>query len=559
MNTSAFAWLRKQLHPQRNRIAILLLLHILLGGSSVLYALLLKRVIDAATNGCDTRLAGCFMGLIALTAGQIALRAAERHTAERARSECENRLKAGLFGHLLEKDYAAVTAVHSGEWMNRLTSDTVVAANGYTEILPNAGGMLVKLVGALVLLLLLEHRFVPILLIGGVLMILLTYLFRKVLKRLHKTVQEKDGAVRTYLQEILGSMLVVRSFSAKEQSAYQAQLRMNTHQTARMQRNRFSNLCNIGFGSAMQGMYLLGIGYCASGILNGTVSYGTLIAVMQLVAQIQSPLANITGYFPRFYAMLASAERLMEAENYADDGSSGAKTHDEINRFYRDEFSAIAVKIDEFSYRDEQRQRMAVLRGLDFRIRKGEFIALTGDSGCGKSTLLKLLLCLYPLEHGTRLLECQEKEAILLTAKEHRLFAYVPQGNHLMSGTIREIVSFADRGRMADTNAVQNALRSACAEEFVAALPDGIETELGEHGHGLSEGQMQRLAIARALFADCPILLLDEATSALDAETEQRLLHNLREMTAHTVLIVTHRPAALEICDRVFRMQPPET
>mgnify|MGYP003293486226 CR=1 FL=1 len=559
MNTSAFAWLRKQLHPQRNRIAILLLLHILLGGSSVLYALLLKRVIDAATNGCDTRLAGCFMGLIALTAGQIALRAAERHTAERARSECENRLKAGLFGHLLEKDYAAVTAVHSGEWMNRLTSDTVVAANGYTEILPNAGGMLVKLVGALVLLLLLEHRFVPILLIGGVLMILLTYLFRKVLKRLHKTVQEKDGAVRTYLQEILGSMLVVRSFSAKEQSAYQAQLRMNTHQTARMQRNRFSNLCNIGFGSAMQGMYLLGIGYCASGILNGTVSYGTLIAVMQLVAQIQSPLANITGYFPRFYAMLASAERLMEAENYADDGSSGAKTHDEINRFYRDEFSAIAVKIDEFSYRDEQRQRMAVLRGLDFRIRKGEFIALTGDSGCGKSTLLKLLLCLYPLEHGTRLLECQEKEAILLTAKEHRLFAYVPQGNHLMSGTIREIVSFADRGRMADTNAVQNALRIACAEEFVAALPDGIETELGEHGHGLSEGQMQRLAIARALFADCPILLLDEATSALDAETEQRLLHNLREMTAHTVLIVTHRPAALEICDRVFRMQPPET
>lgn len=559
MNTSAFAWLRKQLHPQRNRIAILLLLHILLGGSSVLYALLLKRVIDAATNSCDTRLAGCFMGLIALTAGQIALRAAERHTAERARSECENRLKAGLFGHLLEKDYAAVTAVHSGEWMNRLTSDTVVAANGYTEILPNAGGMLVKLVGALVLLLLLEHRFVPILLIGGVLMILLTYLFRKVLKRLHKTVQEKDGAVRTYLQEILGSMLVVRSFSAKEQSAYQAQLRMDTHQTARMQRNRFSNLCNIGFGSAMQGMYLLGIGYCASGILNGTVSYGTLIAVMQLVAQIQSPLANITGYFPRFYAMLASAERLMEAENYADDGSSGAKTHDEINRFYRDEFSAIAVKIDEFSYRDEQRQRMAVLRGLDFRIRKGEFIALTGDSGCGKSTLLKLLLCLYPLEHGTRLLECQEKEAILLTAKEHRLFAYVPQGNHLMSGTIREIVSFADRGRMADTNAVQNALRIACAEEFVAALPDGIETELGEHGHGLSEGQMQRLAIARALFADCPILLLDEATSALDTETEQRLLHNLREMTAHTVLIVTHRPAALEICDRVFRMQPPET
>ena len=174
-----------------------------------------------------------------------------------------------------------------------------------------------------------------------------------------------------------------------------------------------------------------------------------------------------------------------------------------------------------------------------------------GHSGCGKSTVLKLLMSIYQLDSGERYLIDTDGEKTL-SAEWHRMFAYVPQGNQLMSGTIREVVAFADKADMQNDERINQALHIACADEFVSELDGGIDTLLGERGTGLSEGQMQRIAIARAIFSDSLILLLDEATSALDADTEKRLLQNLRSMTDKTVVIVTHRPAALEICDRVI-------
>ncbi|MBR6580364.1 MAG: ATP-binding cassette domain-containing protein [Ruminococcus sp.] len=188
---------------------------------------------------------------------------------------------------------------------------------------------------------------------------------------------------------------------------------------------------------------------------------------------------------------------------------------------------------------------------ISFEISKGEYVALMGHSGCGKSTLLKLLMNIYPLDNGERYLLDNDGEKTI-TAEWHRLFAYVPQGNQLMSGTIREIVAFADRATMHNDERIINALQIACADKFVSELVNGIDTMLGERGAGLSEGQLQRIAIARAIYSDSPILLLDEATSALDEYTERQLLQNLRKMTDKTVLIVTHRPAVLEICDRVI-------
>ena len=188
-------------------------------------------------------------------------------------------------------------------------------------------------------------------------------------------------------------------------------------------------------------------------------------------------------------------------------------------------------------------------------IRKGEFIALAGRSGCGKSTFLKLLMGIYQPDSGAFVL-VEEGSERKLTAADRGLFAYVPQGNMLMSGTIREIVTFYDPQEMGQEEKIRQALRIACAEEFVDSLPQGLDTQLGEHGAGLSEGQIQRIAVARAIFSERPVLLLDEATSALDEHTEARLLDNLRSMTHKTVLIVTHRPRACEICDRVITLEP---
>ena len=553
MKENIVKWLSAVTGKYKLYIVFLAILQGVLGGSSVLYAVLLRNTIDSAADKDRSAFLLALSTVVGLVAIQIVLRAVVRWLEEFSRSMIENIFKSRLFEVLLKKDYASVTDTHSGEWLNRLTSDTQVTANGMIEILPGILGMAVKMIGALVMLLIIEPKFLYVLIPGGAALIGLTYAFRKVLKRLHKSIQEKDGSLRVFLQERLGSLMIVRTFSAEQQSKVQADRKMTEHRNARMKRNHFSNVCNIGFSAAMNGMYLLGLGYCGVGIIGGTVSYGTLTAVLQLISQIQSPFANITGYLPKFYAMTASAERLREAESFADDCLTEPKTKEEIQRFYDKDFSGISLRNICFTYRSNDRE--SVLHDLYLDIQKGQYIAFSGHSGCGKSTVLKLMMCLYHPDSGEMMMQKTDDTEIPLTSEWHRLFAYVPQGNQLMSGTIREIIAFGNPERINDTDCMNRALQISCADDFVQELESGVDTVLGERGTGLSEGQMQRIAIARAIFSDNPILLLDEATSSLDENTEKRLLENIRNMTDKTVVIITHRPKALEICDRVIRFE----
>ena len=594
MKTGAKKWLFTVPGSRKIYILFLVVLQSLHGASGVLYALILRGIVDAAVNQNAPGFWNGVLRILLLVTGQIILRALIRRLNELSKSELENCFKQRLFRTILTRDYTAVSAVHSGEWMNRLTNDTVVAANGCVEIVPEVTGMVVKLVSALFMLTALDRRFARIFIPGGILLLLFTWGFRKVLKNLHKSVQEADGSLRIFLQERLGSLLIVRSFAAEELTAAQAETKMTEHQRARMKRNAFSNLCNIGFGAAMNAMYLFGVIYCGYGILTRQITFGTLTAVTQLISQIQVPVANITGYLPRYYAVLASAERLMEAETLPGDLSgaetlpgdlSGAEargdgngvrlmTAEEIRELYRDHLDAIGMKNICFRYDapPEKREGMRgpegmrgtdgkcgtegsswVLEDISLEIQKGEFVAIMGRSGCGKSTLLKLLMCICTPESGKRYYITEDEEEKALDARMRRLFAYVPQGNQLLSGTIREVLTFSG-SIPADDLTIRESLRISCAEEFINDLEDQLDSVLGERGSGLSEGQMQRLAIARALCSGAPVLLLDEATSALDESTEQKLLSNLRAMRDRTVVIVTHRRSTIRFCDEVIML-----
>jgi ATP-binding cassette subfamily B protein len=546
MRNKTNRWLWHAPGRKKGWIAALTAAQVIAGGTGVLYALLLKNIINSAAAHDSGAFWHFAMLILLLAAGQLALRAVVRWLNELSKSTLENTFKKRLMDNILRKDYASVSAAHSGEWMNRLTNDTVVVADGYADILPGLTGMVVRLVSALVMLFVLDSTFALVLVPGGLVLMALTYAFRKVLKRLHKQMQESDGKLRVFLQERIGNLMVLKSYAAEEQTAKETEEKLLAHQSARMKKNHFSNFCNIGFGTAMHGMYLFGVVYCAYGIMTESVSYGMLTAVMQLIGQIQSPFANISGYLPRWYAMTASAERLMEIEQFPDDGAEKTLSLERISDYYEKEFHTITLRDACFTYAGDDMP--VVLNHLNLEISKGEIVAFTGRSGCGKSTVLKLMLALYPLDGGERQVDGRP-----LTAAWRRLFAYVPQGNALMHGSIREIVSFAAPEKVNDEGKLQRALTIACAADFVSRLEHGIDTELGERGTGLSEGQMQRLAIARAIFADNPILLLDEATSALDGQTERQLLQNIRSLTDKTVVIVTHRPAALSICDRVLQ------
>lgn len=390
-------------------------------------------------------------------------------------------------------------------------------------------------------------------------MVLFSTAFREKMKKLHKDIQQKDGNLRVFLQDTLGNLPIIHSYALEEQAEYSAAARMEEHRRARMRRSNFSNLCNLGFGAVMHGVYLLGAVLCGYGILTGTMTYGTFMAVLQLVGQVQMPFANISGFLPRTYAMLASAERLLAVESLPASDAGTVHSLEEMHHCYEDKFEALGVWNAGFTYlppaaspeeRNTKNGMPVVVHGLNLEVRKGQYLAFVGGSGLGKSTVLKLLLCLYPLDEGKRYLVCGGRQ-IPLDGSWQRLFAYVPQDNHLMSGTVRQIVTFADPAHAGDDVRLQKALQVACADSFVEGLEKGVDTLLGERGMGLSEGQMQRLAIARAVFSERPVLMLDECTSALDAATEQRVLANLRRMTDKTVMIVTHRPEALKICDAV--------
>lgn len=525
-------------------VLLLVLLNSAISISAVAFALVLREAIDGAVSGNKMVFLKFVIILGLIMVGQIAARGVIRFLDEYVRSGMENVIKTRLYETILSRKYSAITAYHTGELLNRITNDAVVVADGFVQIIPGIIAMLVKLAGAAAVLFVLDYRFSVIFFAGGGLVLIFTTLFRRVMKKLHKDVQAADGVLRSYLSENLGSLMVLKTFGAERKSIDTSKQYMDKHRFMRMKRNKFSNICNVGFGLVMNGGYIFGLCWCSFGILHGSITYGTLSAVLQLVDQLWAPLANMTGYLPKFYGMLSSAERCMELETLEEEHVESQFSRDYCRELYKD-MTAIECKNITFRYEDD-----IILENADISIGKGELITIMGNSGAGKSTLLKLLLAIYEPEKGTLEIKT-EKESYALTEKYRKMFAYVPQGNFLMSGNVTSaIASLDDTSADVDMDKVKAVAHIACADTFVEKLEHGYDTLIGERGMGISEGQAQRLAIARALYTDAPVLLLDEATSALDEQIEKNVLKNIRELTDKTVIIVSHRKAELEVCDR---------
>lgn len=558
-DNNTLRWLIGSAKGKKRYVAILVVIQAVSAAINIFSALFMAGIIDSAVaRDWDTFRFYCMLE-VAKVIVQTLLTIMRHYLEEYTKASLENNLKKRLFRNILIGDYATVTAVHSGEWMTRLTSDAAVVANGMTGILPGLVGMAVRLVLSLCLVVSIAPVFGGSLVLGGGVVILFTWGLRKAMKHLHKQVQESDSRLRVFLTERLGSMMILRAFEQEESAVKQGIEHMNAHKAARMKKNHITNLFHSGFSFMVNCVYVGGAIFCGYGILMGTMSYGSFTAMLQLVAKVQGPIGNISGFFPQYSAMLASAERLMEAEAHQPEQKQAAV--EDMDDYYHHSFRAIGLRNAGFTYlavgdkEGDKESRPTVLKGLDMEIGKGQYVAFCGPSGCGKSTVLKLLMSMYNLDEGQRYLLDSEGERPM-DAAWRGLFAYVPQGNQLMSGTIRDVVTFADTQERLKDDKIHRALEIACADQFVSELPEGLDTLLGERGAGLSEGQMQRIAIARAIFSERPILLLDEATSALDEQTEAKVLDNLRSMTDKTVIIVTHRPAALEITDKIIHFSP---
>lgn len=540
-------WISKAIENRKWMVLVLSLIQSLMALDGVVFALLMRAAIDSAVAGKAFGFQRAALGLVILIMIQIGLRALNNFLAEDTKASVENCLRRKSFRGILQKDYRRITGYHTGELMNRLTSDTLVVANGVVTLLPSLISMIIRILGVLVVMYTIESWFTLIFFIGGCLMAICSLLPRGWLKSLHKQVQESDGNVRCLLQECLESLLVIHTFGCEEKMEKNSIQKMKEHRRIRRKKANVSNIFSVGLNFVVQCGYLLGFIWCGFGILHGRISYGTLTAVIQLIGQIQAPFAGIGNIFPQFSSMLASAERLMDltvGEN------ADRKKSDMTREAVYAQMEKICFEQVSFRY-DADRP---VLKDDTFFVRKGEFAALIGTSGIGKSTIMKLLLSVYEPDGGQIYLQCSDKK-MPVSELPAGMFAYVPQGNHLMSGTISEVVGFAEHSEKISMEKVVYSCQTACAHDFIMELPMRYDTLLGEKGAGLSEGQMQRLAVARAIYSGCPILLLDEATSALDASTERRLISSLKNLSDRTVFLVTHRKEVWELCDRVLKRE----
>lgn len=543
----------------------LIFLTLLAAASAVLNlfgAVLLKDLIDAAASKDAGAVVRYSIYFVTQILALILLSLLQRYLRERTVILVDQTLQHRLFSCLLSKDFSKVSARHPESWLTRIRQDSLQAAGVYVSFIPALSGILIQLAGSIYLIIRHAPSLLPLAAAGAVFVMLLNFFFRRPLRRSQKELMEAVTEKNRYFQEALSHLMIVKAFSREKEIVENGDQALHEMSGKRLKRLR-TYLAKESIDSIVsRGVFVFIVIYSALMILRGALSYGTCLMLLRLVSQLRTPLAEIGSRLSGLFEAGVSVERLREAEAFPEDTQADVLPDETVRRYYDERFSSLELQNVSFRYEkrsdNESGDALSVLRNVSFSVPARSFTAITGATGSGKSTLFRLLLGLYPLEDGQILLTEKSGGSAPLTSAYRRLFAYVPQGNQLMAGSIREMVCFGNAEDMKKEEEIHSALDTACAMEFIRTLPDGIDTNVGANGLGLSEGQLQRIAIARALFTKRPVLLLDEATSALDAETEKALLENLRRMTDRTVLIVTHRPMALSLCDLELHIEGEE-
>ena len=530
-------WLLKRI---RRRIPMLLILIVANAGSaifSVLFAVGSKGVINGAVGGNQEVFRHACLVQLSLIIGLLTCTIISKYLTARITHDLDRDWKKSLFHDLMCGEYAAVSQYHSGELINRLSNDVRTLNDGVVGAIPSLVTLVVRLIAAVTTLFAMEPKLTAVLAVLGAVAVFVTGFIRRGLKVLHRLLSEANGRAFGFMQESLEKIMVVQAMDL----GGQVQQRLNSllQQRYQIQRRhrRVSLVASSGISVLFYFCGFAALVWCSRSLLQGTMDFGTLTAVTQLVSQLQVPFVSLSGFLPRYAAMLAAAERLRELEELPGEEGPGIE---DVQACYED-MTGFAAEDLSFAYDEDP-----VLANVNFTLPKGVFAAITGPSGIGKSTLLKLMLGVYAPSNGG-LSVTTSQGGMSLGRGTRRLFAYVPQGNFLFSGTLRENLLMINPE--AGEEELKNAIYVSAMDKYLDQLPDGLDTVIGEHGEGLSEGQAQRVSIARAVLSGAPVLLLDEATSALDGETEVEVLQRICSMGQRTCIAVTHRPAALEQAD----------
>lgn len=454
--------------------------------------------------------------------------------------KAQNRMQQRMLDRILRSEWTGKESHHSGDVLNRLEQDVGTVVGFLTETIPNTLSVVAMFVGAFVYLFSMD-KVLAFVIVGIIpVFVLLSRLYVGQMRRLTRQVRDSDSKVQSVLQETIQHRMLIKTLESDSVMVDRLESTQSELRHRVVRRTAFSVVSNLILNVGFSIGYLIAFLWAALRMSDQTLSFGGMTAFLQLVNRIQGPARDLTKLAPAFVSVFTAAERLMELEEnpLEEQGDPIPIT------------APCGVRLDHISYAYDDGDSNVIER-LDFDFYPGSCTAVLGETGAGKTTLIRLILALLHPNEGKVILYNQQEQKELSPLMRCN-FVYVPQGNTLMSGTIR------DNLRLGKLNATEEEIKAAlemsCAS-FVMELPDGLDTVCTEAGGGLSEGQAQRISIARALLRNRPIMLFDEATSALDPETERQLLHNILSNHDKTVIFITHRPAVVDYCDQTLHLQ----
>lgn len=454
--------------------------------------------------------------------------------------KAQNRMQQRMLDRILRSEWTGKESHHSGDVLNRLEQDVGTVVSFLTETIPSTISVVAMFVGAFLYLFSMD-KVLAFVIVGIIpVFVLLSKLYIGQMRRLTRQVRDSDSKVQSVLQETIQHRMLIKTLESDSIMVDRLESTQSELRHRVVKRTAFSVVSNFILNAGFSVGYLIAFLWAALRMADQTLTFGGMTAFLQLVNRIQGPARDLTRLAPVFVGVFTAAERLMELEEnpLEEQGDPIPLT------------APCGVRLEHITYAYEDGDSN-VIEQLDFDFYPGSCTAVLGETGAGKTTLIRLILALLHPNEGKVILYNQQEQKELSPLMRCN-FVYVPQGNTLMSGTIRNNL------RLGKLNATEEemkvALEMSCAS-FVMELPNGLDTVCTEAGGGLSEGQAQRISIARALLRNRPIMLFDEATSALDPETERQLLHNILSHHDKTVIFITHRPAVVDYCDQTLHLQ----
>ncbi|WP_133014367.1 ABC transporter ATP-binding protein [Clostridium cuniculi] len=520
-----------------------------------------KSLIDSAISGDSEGTIRWLIVMLVITLISMLSSPITSFMSTHSSTKLTQNIQRKIYQHIQFSDWLEQSKFHSVSLLTRVTSDVSNISSAILGTIPSLVSLTVTLFGSFYTLISWAPSIAFAAVFIGPFLILVGKYFSSKLKDLYKDAQEEDVKYRSFMQESIQNIMIVKTFCMEKVNMHRLIEIQNNKYKIAMRNTRLSTMTSMSMSLCSSIAYFSIFTWGVLNIAKGITTYGTFTGMLQLYSKVQAPFSSLASMIPGLISTLAAAERLMEIEaipvekmadeKELDDITSLEVALDTVSNKVSSSFNKPNIIFDNVSFAYKTNNN--ILNNINLTIKSGETIAFVGPSGEGKTTIIRLILSLINPTEGNVLLS--EGDFVKDINRNYReLISYVPQGNTLFSGSIRDNLKYGNPN--ASDDEIKAALSHACALDFVNELEDGLDTMIGEKGVGISEGQAQRIAIARSFLRERPILILDEATSALDPETEVNVLKAVRALpTKPTCIIITHRPSALNICNRIMKLE----